>query len=224
MLERDPPQQSIAPISSARARQVRVAKYRNGQPVSSSTLSGTVSITTGITTIMDEDNVTAVNPIVGLIFLGGDSTTTDPTIGTDSIVSPDSDMMSDDSRNHLQDKQETKIGRTMTETMDPDTEDTSGYFDYNYSPPPELVVQSFDPTQYLHCLLSDLSSDNLNTLTTGNKQGQIRICSLIINGLTDAKLGLLLNYMALKSLDVLSLLDTRLSPSETNRLARGGRP
>jgi len=67
--------------------------------------------------------------------------------------------------------------------------------------------------------IDDLINDNLNTFSTEGKREQIRISSLNIDGLTDVRLGLLLSYMDLKKLDVLALQDTRLSQSESNRLA-----
>ena len=74
------------------------------------------------------------------------------------------------------------------------TDDETGFFDYTYTPPPEKIIQAFDSTQQLGSQLHDLVNDNLNTLTTDGKQGQIRVSSLNINGLTDIKLGRLLNY------------------------------
>jgi len=106
-----------------------------------------------------------------------------------------------------------------TATQDSPTDDTDGFFDYTYTPPSDKIIQDFDSTQQLGSQIQDQINDNFNTLTTDGKHGQIRIRSLNINGLTDVKLGLLLNYMDLKKLDILALQDTRLSQSESNRLA-----
>jgi hypothetical protein len=73
-------------------------------------------------------------------------------------------------------------------------EDDPNLFDYNYTPPSNSIVRSFDPVSQLRDQLEDLTKDSFNTLTTDTKKGEIRICSLNINGLTDTKLGLLLNY------------------------------
>jgi len=105
-------------------------------------------------------------------------------------------------------------------TADPAiVKDDPNLFDYTYAPPSKSAVRKFDPTSQLGDQLTDLSSDMLNNLTTDTKEEQIRICSLNINGLTDTNLGLLQNYMDLKKLDVMALQNTRLSLSESNRLA-----
>ena len=75
---------------------------------------------------------------------------------------------------------------------------------------------TFDSTAHLSEMLADLSADPLNTFTTTLPEGQIRVCSLNINGLNDSKLGFLLTYIQLKKLDVLALQDTRLTATESN--------
>jgi len=99
-----------------------------------------------------------------------------------------------------QDSQDTEPDLTSTGINEPVTAESHDHFDYNYISLPKSAIQMIDFTRKLHSLLSDLSSDSLNALTTDNKKKQIRICSLNINGLMEIMLGLLLHYMDLNDL------------------------
>jgi len=169
-------------------------------------------ITAEVPNIMDADTTTPDNPIPAPLLI---DSATDPILDSAAITTPSDSDTAAESRNLLSDPQVTATVQSIPDTLDTDTVDTSGYFDYTYSPPPDSVIQNFDPTQQLHSQSYNLVSDNLNTLTTDSKNEQIRICSLNINGLADVKLGLLLYYMDLKKLDVLSLQDNLSSLSES---------
>ena len=86
--------------------------------------------------------------------------------------------------------------------------------------PPIDKFKFFDGAMHLKDQESGLATDPLNTLCSMSAlHGQLRVCSLNVNGLTIVKLGLLLTYMELNHLDVLALQDTRLSATESSTMS-----
>jgi len=83
--------------------------------------------TTEVITILDEDSITPDDLILDLLLVDDvNNLLLDPS--TSMITEPD---LTGDSRNLLPDPIET-TDQPMSDTSEPATEDSSGYFDYTY--------------------------------------------------------------------------------------------
>ena len=181
-------------------RTVRITRYQNGTPISSNTQeTNEIDLT--------KHHMETSSP----------STHEQQPHNTDIYTKPSPDHISqeqevvehDESEAEQQDLTDHSVGN------DPPPDQTEQNIDI---PPLPSSDSDFDPTNYLATLLGDMALNKLNTVSTDLPEGQIRICSLNVNGLSDVKLGLLLTYMELMKIDVLALQDTRLTITESNRM------